>query len=222
MVKQNKESKRISPNVIAILGAILTLIGGFFLSYNYIEEKKVMAYDYMTNIFYEKENKNDNNQQPVETQTNINENIEEVEEEKKEVFYNYIGYLEIPKLNLKKGFVDINSKDNDVEKNIFIVQGSTYPDIEKGNFIIAGHSGTAWNSFFNDLYKLTKGDKINVRYSSKIYTYKIVNIYEQEKTGTISIYRNYNKTILTLVTCTNNNDKTQTIYVSELQTVENE
>lgn len=222
MVKQNKESKRISQNVVAVLGTIFTLIGGFFLSYNYIEKKKVMAYDYMTNVFYEKEHKNDNNQEPIETQTNINENIEEVEEEKKEVFYNYIGYLEIPKLNLKKGFVDINSPDNDVERNIFIVEGSTYPDIEKGNFIIAGHSGTGWNSFFNNLYKLTKNDKINVRYNGKIYTYKIVNIYEQEKTGTIAIYRNYNKTILTLVTCTNNNDKTQTIYVSELQSVENE
>lgn len=222
MVKQNKESKRISPNVVAILGAILTLIGGFFLSYNYIEEKKVMAYDYIANIFYQEDHNKEDNHQAISTETDINENTEEVEEQNTQVIYNYIGYLEIPKLNLKKGFVDMNSSDNDVQKNIFIVKGSTYPDVEKGNFIIAAHSGTAWNSFFNNLYKLTNGDKINVKYNGKVYTYKIVNIYEQEKTGTISIYRNYNKTILTLVTCTNNNDKTQTIYVSELQSVENE
>lgn len=222
MVKQNKERKRISPNVIAILGAIFTLIGGFFLSYNYIETKKVVAYDYMANIFYQEDSNQEDNNQATTKETNINENIEEVEKQNQQVIYNYIGYLEIPKINLKKGFVDINSPDNDVEKNIFIAETSTYPDVEKGNFIIAGHSGTGWNAFFNDLYKLTSGDKINVRYNGKVYTYKIVNIYEQEKTGTVSIYRNYNKTVLTLVTCTNNNKKTQTIYVSELESIKNE
>ena len=44
---------RISPSVVAIVGAILTLTGGFFISYNYIQSKKVIAYDYMASIFYE-------------------------------------------------------------------------------------------------------------------------------------------------------------------------
>ena len=53
MQKQEYNKKRISPSVVAIIGAILTLTGGFFISYNYIQSKKVVAYDYMANIFYE-------------------------------------------------------------------------------------------------------------------------------------------------------------------------
>ena len=36
----------------------------------------------------------------------------------------------------------------------------------------------------------------------------------------IAIYRNYKKTTLTLVTCTNNDSNSQTIYIAELQSVE--
>ena len=134
----------------------------------------------------------------------------------------YIGYLNIPKINLTKGFLDKRSTENDVEKNILVVDGSTYPDVDKGNFILAGHSGTGWKAFFNDLHELNVGDTAYVTYKNKKYTYKITNIYKQSKTGKIAIYRNYDKTTLTLVTCTNNDSKTQTIYISELQSVTDE
>ena len=55
--------------------------------------------------------------------------------------------------------------------------------------------------------------------SSK-YVYKITNIYKQPKTGKLAIYRDYDKTTLTLITCTNNDSRTQTIYVAELVSVE--
>ena len=89
------------------------------------------------------------------------------------------------------------------------------PDVKGGNLIIAGHSGTGPLAFFNDLYKLNKKDRIYVYYNNKKYAYKIVNIYKQKKTGKIKLYRNKKKTTLTLVTCTNNNKNTQTIYVAE-------
>ena len=41
-----------TPTKTAFIGAILTLVGGFFISYNYIESKKIVAYDYMSNAFY--------------------------------------------------------------------------------------------------------------------------------------------------------------------------
>ena len=44
----------------------------------------------------------------------------------------------------------------------------------KGNLIIAGHSGTGWKAFFNDLYKLGIGDDINVTYNNQNYTYKMI------------------------------------------------
>ena len=208
-VRKPNKNKRISPSETAFIGAIITLIGGFFISYNYIESQKIMAYDYMANAFY------DGNQ------VTVAENENNQTEEKKvglsgEITNDYIGYLNIPKINLTKGFLDNRSSENDVEKNILVVEGSNYPDVDKGNFILAGHSGTGWKAFFNDLYKLSAGDTAKITYKDKTYTYQITNIYKQPKTGKLAIYRNYDKTTLTLITCTNNDSTTQTIYIAEL------
>ena len=48
------------------------------------------------------------------------------------------------------------------------------------------------------------------------YEYQLVNIYEVEKNGVVSIQRNQERTTLTMITCTKNNDYTQTVYISEL------
>lgn len=220
MQERNKTEKRISPNKTAFIGAIITLVGGFFLSYNYIQSKKIVAYDFMANAFYtgneiitiSEEEKKEEEKEPVQ---------EEVQEQLPEVVTDeYIGYLTIPKINLTKGFLDYRSTENDVEKNILVVEGSNYPDVDKGNFILAGHSGTGWKAFFNDLYQLQANDTIYVSYKNKKYTYTIINIYTQPKTGTLAIYRDYNKTTLTLITCTNNDSTTQTIYIAELTNIE--
>ena len=208
---KNKKEKN-SPCVTAFIGALLTLAGVFFLSYNYIEAEKVYAYDYMSKAFY---NGTDVVVVPAE----------EIEEENddglpEEVTNDYIGYLTIPKINLTKGFLDIRSTENDVDKNLLVVEGSNYPDKEQGNFIIAGHSGTGWNSFFNDLYKLNENDTVYVTYKGKKYIYLIKNIYKQPKICKLAIYRDYTKTTLTLITCTNNDSTTQTVYIAELSSVE--
>ena len=208
-VRKPNKNKRISPSETAFIGAIITLIGGFFISYNYIESQKIMAYDYMANAFY------DGNQVTVAENEN-NQTEEKKEGLSGEITNDYIGYLNIPKINLTKGFLDNRSSENDVEKNILVVEGSNYPDVDKGNFILAGHSGTGWKAFFNDLYKLSAGDTAKITYKDKTYTYQITNIYKQPKTGKLAIYRNYDKTTLTLITCTNNDSTSQTIYIAEL------
>ena len=210
----NKKTKRkrVPQNIVIALASIFIIIGGFFLSYNYIQSKKIKAYDYKANVFYEdttKENKEDkekeNNNQPETTTQTENTTT------------GYIGYLEISKINLNKGFYDITSPENDVEKNIYVSPTSSYPDKEKGNLIIAAHSGTGWKALFNELYQLNTGDQVKVLYKNKRYIYKINKIYKQEKTGKIAIYRDYEKTTLTLVTCTNNDSKTQTVYIAYLE-----
>ena len=212
--KHNRKNERISPSVTAIIGAVLTLIGGIFLSYNYIQSKKIMGYDYMSNVFY-----NGNEILAISEGEETKQPIEE-EQLEEEVTNNYIGYLTIPKINLTKGFLDKRSSENDVEKNILVVSGSNYPDTDRGNLILAGHSGTGWKAFFNDLYKLSINDTAYITYKNKKYIYKIVNIYTQPKIGKLAIYRNYDKTTLTLITCTNNDSKTQTIYIAELTNIE--
>ena len=212
--QQNNIKKRISPNLVAVIGALVLMLGGFFLSYSYIQTKKIKTYDMMAHYIYKEENNEavieteEKEEKKEETKPDTSNNIEGIE--------TYIGYLSIPKINFNKGFFKQESKENDVEKNIFIVNGSTYPDVDKGNFIIAGHSGTGWKAFFNDLYKLDKGDNVTVTYKNVKYNYNITKIYKQQKTGKIAIYRDYSKTTLTLITCTNNESTTQTIYIAEL------
>ena len=215
MVKKHNKKKRVSQNIIAAIGAVIVLIGGFFLSYNYIQAKKIVAYDYMANAFY------DGTKVEIVEGEEQKEELEEVALPE-EVTNEYIGYLNIPKINLTKGFLDVRSTENDVEKNILVVAGSNYPDTKKGNLILAGHSGTGWKAFFNDLYKLTNGDVAYITYKGKKYTYQIVNIYKQPKTGSIAIYREYEKTTLTLITCTNWDSTSQTVYIAELVNVEEE
>lgn len=210
----NENKKRISPSVVAFIGTSIILVGGFFLSYNYVMSKKVMVYDYMANVF---------NSSGSSVETKEEENIitdSNNDTSKKYDVNQYVGYLEIPKINFNKGFYPKESEQNNVDKSLLLVKEANYPDVAKGNLIIAGHSGTAWNSFFNDLYKLSVGDTAKVKFQGKTYTYKFVNIYKASKTGTISIYRNSKRTTLTLVTCTNNDSTTQTIYIGELESVE--
>lgn len=219
MLKLNNK-KKTTPTTAAFIGALIILVGGFFLLYDYIEAKKVYAYDYISNYYYNgKELVEKTPKYEIEEEEDGNKPIED-KEESDVVTNDYIGYLTIPKINLTKGFVDKRSSENDVEKNILVIDGSNYPDVERGNLILAGHSGTGWKAFFNELYQLEVNDEAYVTYKGKKYTYKITNIYKQPKIGKIAIYRNYDKTTLTLITCTNNDSTTQTIYIAELVSVE--
>ena len=217
--KELNKKRRISPTTTAAIGALLTLIGGFFLFYNYTESKKVVAYDYMSKVLYQEAEVVDVEVNEISEEEDTPELVEE-DGLSDEVVNHYIGYLTIPKINLTKGFLDYRSEENTVEKNIMVVAGSNYPDVERGNLIIAGHSGTGWKAFFNDLQYLQVGDIARVEYKGKTYTYTINNIYTEPKTGKLSIYRNINKNTLTLITCTNNDSTTQSIYVAELTSVE--
>ena len=218
MVKNKKlnKKKRISPNTVALIGAFVITLGGFFILYNFISDKKLFAYDYMNEKIY---NNNETEIYSVNT-TEVTTDEEETKTQNYQDIESYIGYLEIPKIKFRRGFYNIDSKLNTVEANIEIIKGSEMPDATNGNLIIAGHSGTGWKAFFKDLYKLEVGDEAIVTYAGINYKYKITNIYKEKNTGTVSIKRNYDKTTLTLITCTKDDSSTQTIYIAELYTVE--
>ena len=127
-----------------------------------------------------------------------------------------MGVLEIPKVGLKRGFYNLDSKYNDIQYNVTLVEGSNMPDVVNGNLILMAHSGDAAVSYFAYLYILKIGDKAYVTYNGNKYTYQIVNIYDVPKTGRVKIVRSYDKATLTLITCTKNNDKSQTVYILEL------
>lgn len=127
----------------------------------------------------------------------------------------YIGILEIPSIDLEKGFYDINNINNDVDKNIEILNGSDMPDIDNGTFILAGHSGSSIYSYFKDLDKLELNDEIYIYYNNYKYSYKLVNVYEVEKVGKVRIEKDINKTTLVLITCKHNTNY-QVVFIAEL------
>ena len=201
--------EKLSKNAKVTLGILLLFLGISCLLFTYFKTIK-------SNIFNEKNLK-------YFEEVDIAETIEEVGDETVPeetttpvINYNYIGYLDIPKINLKRGFVSLNSKYNSISYNVMLIKGSSMPDVKNGNLILAAHRGNSSVSFFDKLYKLNLGDEANVTYNDKVYTYKLVNTYLEAKDGTIAIYRDENKTTLTLITCTREDKKTQTVFIFEL------
>ena len=136
--KNTKLKKRISPTVVAFIGTIIFMIGGFFLSYNYVKSKKVMAYDYMNNVFFTETFENG-----VEEENIIEDSDTGVPDTEIDL-NNYIGTLIIDKINFNKGFYPKESELNNVDKNLLLVKESNYPNEAKGNLIIPiGSTGYA-------------------------------------------------------------------------------
>lgn len=210
-----------------IFSFIVLFIGALILFSEYFNSKKIEVYDYMNELYY-----NEPTNELVTLDSQI-DNVLETEEENKEnneekanntsySFSNkndnsiYIGYLIIPDINLKKGFTKKDSKYNTISKNIQILSSSDYPDKDNGNVIFAAHSGNSSVSYFNKLYLLNIGANIYIEYNNINYTYEISNIYTVPKTGNVEVKRDKNKSTLTLITCTKNDNTTQTVYIADL------
>lgn len=207
-MKKNNLKFQVAAGVILIISGIPLLLS------NYIKEKRDVVFSEMNLALSEintRDIENDEEEPAVEEPT------EEVKEDNNNYIYEeYLGVLDIPKINFYKGFYSKTSSLNNVQFNLFVLKESDYPDVVNGNLIIAGHSGNYNNSYFNDLYKLSIDDTVTVHYQGKDYIYKITKIYNEKKTGTVRILRNRNKTSLTLITCTNGDNYHQTIYIAEL------
>lgn len=201
--------------IIIIVTFVIGFAGILFISYDFVLSKIRLTYETMNIRISAEEtpqivdNSGENaethsNEEPITTQKYV------------PIKMDYIAYLEVPKINLKQGLVSMNSRYNNVDQNIQIIKSSSYPDVKNGNLILAAHSGTSYISYFKNLYKLEKGDSAFVTYKNKEYSYKIENIYTALKNGNLPIYRDMSKTTLTLITCTKDDDTTQTIYIGYL------
>ena len=212
--------------ILFTIGTLLIIISFYLLAYDRVERLKSNVFDNITmEKDHEKEGKVSEILQNFNTVVSV-ENVEvDADNELEQETYNqqvnyikreYIGYLEIDKISLKNGLVSKNSRYNNVNYNIQILNDSDYPDDVNGNVILAAHSGTSYISFFKNLYKLTIGDAAKIYYKDIVYTYKITSIYNVPKVGYAAIRRNTEKSCLTLITCTHGSDTEQTIYILEL------
>lgn len=219
---------QIAAGVILIIGGTLALLS------DYIKDKRDVVFSEMNltlstvfseNVYTEEETNTEDEMENLEEENigSVEGTTESKEENKKEDNYTYeeyLGVVDIPKIGLYKGFYNKNSKLNNVKFNLYVLPESTYPDIEKGNLIVAGHSGNYNNSYFANLYHLDREDTITIHYNNSKYIYEIVNIYYEKKTGSVRIFRNKEKTTLTLITCTKDDKEHQTIYIAELIEIE--
>lgn len=215
-----------------LIGLLFITIGLFALLTNYIQEKRDLVFSKMnlelSTILAKDELTSTQLEEVVESTEVINNqestNSHEVQAQQlpvvNENYETYIGVLDIPKIGFSKGFYKKESSLNNVKFNLKILTDSDYPDKENGNVIIIGHSGNYNNSYFANLYQLNLDDIASITYQGKKYTYKIVNIYTDNKDGTVTIYRNELKNCLTLITCTKDDNTRQTIYILELINIE--
>lgn len=203
MIRHKKSNK------LFIISIINLVIGITLFTYNSV-------YDYYLNML--DKNKVDN----YISDSKIKVNIVSIDNENtinNEGVNNYLGVISIPKINLEQGFYDIDNPMNNVDKNIELISNSNMPDVENGTLILAAHSGNDRVSYFNKLYKLNIDDEIEIIYNKSKYLYKLIDIYEVEKTGSITLHNINNITSLVLVTCSNFNDNLQVVYISRLVNV---
>ena len=207
MILKRKKIKR--NRIKIIIGSIFIIVGLSLIILKYINiHNKEKIEESNINKFMEV-------QEEFEKTDNVVTNIEEAKKNEKQE--EYIAIIEIPKLHLKKGLYNIHSKNNVVDRNIQIIQESNFPDVENGNFILAGHSGNGSTAYFRNLYKLDLGDKINIFYNGNQYMYVVTNKYEIDKTGEATIIRDRNTTNLTLITCSQTNHTKQIVIVCDLE-----
>ncbi len=214
----NNNIKKIKKSQILLFGSLLIFIGVIALSWNSFLSMKDEIYSDMLISFSDNKNEVKEYDTPVSNEV---VSMDKGKKKKKPVEYKpinyskYLGVLRIPKISLKRGFYNTNSKYNNIQYNVNLIKGSNMPNVKYGNLVLIAHSGDAWISYFANLYKLKVGDKAYIDYKGNTYKYTIRKIYTVPKNGYVSIIRNYKKTTLTLITCTKGSDTKQTVYICE-------
>ena len=208
---------KLSRAQVIALGTLFIMCGLLIFASQYLLDKRNSLFEYINMQLYFNQMA-DVPPEPVPEPTPDPEPTPEPvpEPEPEVITESYIAVLEIPEVDLKKGIYAMGSRFNTVSRNVTILSPSDYPDVPNGNFVLAAHSGNGYLSFFRNLYKLSTGSYAYIYYNNIKYTYKITFIYKQPKVGTINVYRPYNKTTLMLITCTKDDESTQTVYVAEL------
>lgn len=214
ILKQLKVPKKLKKSHTLLFGSLLIFMGVISLSWNYLVKVREGLFADMKIAMMD-------TPEPVNPNGNDNITPDVINEYNGENTYtidysSYLGILEIPKIRLKRGFYGVDSRYNNIKYNVAMVEGTDLPDVPQGNLILMAHSGDSYISFFAYLYKLEIGDDCYVTYNGGSYHYQIVNIYEVVKNGVVSIRRDKSKNTLTLITCTKDNNETQTIYIAEL------
>lgn len=121
-----------------------------------------------------------------------------------------IGSITIPKINLEEDLYSINSSENNVEKNITILNESISPDKEESIMYLAAHSGTGKIAYFEQLDELSINDIVILKYKNNKYEYIVKEMWEERKSGYIHVRKDDKKQLI-LTTCSPKNKNYQLI-----------
>jgi len=207
MLKRKNKSNMSKKSRLVIVGSLVFLLGAFMYigkmwgDYNQVSQDKKKVEEFLNG-------QDETEIVEIDGEGNFFEEVKNG--------YDYIGVLEIPSIDFMRGFLELENVNNHVDKNIEVIEQSDMPNVVNGNLIIAGHSGTGSKAFFKNLHKVKVDDLVNVYYEGVIYVYKVVDIYEVDKTGEVEINSDSSSTTLTLITCKPKNDTKQIIVICEL------
>ena len=123
--------------------------------------------------------------------------------------------LEVPALKLNLPIVGVPMKDNTWDVNWLLnqvgwLEGSAFPGFE-GNSVLTSHVTLQYGQAgpFANLHKLRTGDKIFVHAFGNLYIYEVKSVKKLDATDP-SILQHEDKSWLTLVTCADYDEKTET------------
>lgn len=184
------------------IALIIVICGIAIIGYDYIMSKKNETYESMSILMTQEPTLVYETEDGTSTVRRTTGDPSGKVKKKKGIVYNYVGRIKIPKINLNKGFLKYGQSGNNVNQNVSVMGGSTYPDQENSNLILASHSGSGWNAFFNYVDRLSKKDIAYITYGGKQYKYEMFKRYKDDKRDSrINIYNYGDGKYLTLVTC---------------------
>lgn len=128
MLYSNKKKSKLLQLILIVVFAILTNLLIYTIKYQKSFKNTIITKinDFIPNINYKILERNSSSKN-INSSQNINDTN---------------GIIEIPKINLKEQLPNINSTDNDVNKNIYIIKESIFPlEGKKSHIILAAHSG---------------------------------------------------------------------------------
>ena len=217
--------------IVLIVLIVAILIGIGLLTYNYIinphnrENKNIAAIEeFDKNVEEEKkeeekeENSNDG-KLDVEATEHPEEQTTSSNEVKKKKYYEgfvMLGYITIPKTNVKQPILDTVTPES-LNTAVAVLYPSNAQLNQPGNIVIIGHNYKN-GQFFSNNKKLAVGDKLKISDASGVeLTYTIYEKFETTPEDTSFYNRNTNGAIeVTLSTCTDD-AKARTIILARAE-----
>lgn len=208
--------------VILVILIIAILVGVGFLVYNYVIKPRIEDNRTIEAIAeFEKNTEEEKNDENKEFNTSIeptqpSENTSGV---KKKTYYNgfvMIGYITIPKTNVKEPILDTVTPES-LNTAVAVLYPSN-PELNKpGNVVIIGHNYRN-GKFFSNNKKLSTGDKIKIKdITGNELVYTIYQKFETTEQDTSFYNRDTNGAIeITLSTCTDD-AKARTIILARVE-----